>query len=812
LTRHPASSRTNATSDVEQQAEVFIGNKTDATKWTEDDPRSQLVLKKRIKPLSLLNSSNQLFADYQPHNSNVFSMLDDFSYVNDLGDDTVMQLATASYYVLGWHSDSTEDPFYMLPETTTQQIRLTSLMMDLQGSGDKGHVDNWLSAQTAAQCLCHGAVYNVAWNANSAPTVVPAKDAAAQLTKCAPNIPISIGYSPTDALITYVAAHQNTDSGIVQELEKDLWSIQTLLRVQDDGVDTQLEAKDLLYNYGYARTAGGTKWHMSGASDGVLPTTSQQSDLIDLYNTQLALDNALRTLRYLQWQLFSVWWKYVSGAYEGDPITVASKVSKEIATPLVNRISALLGSGAGDPTNTIAWLKSEQTRLTGKLPVEQGAAPGFYQQKDPTLMVGGIDAGWAVDYLDKLNIRLGFQIPTYHHPPDPMWSEFDTPTGSSGLLQKIVPRLPEEVQATALSLLREFQALKPSVTDPHIDSGTYLPLYHDQGPANPNQTDPPPPTAPWRDRWNGQPWFPLFVEWEAKYFHIPFEDFDLSSRPENDSASAQNVLRYGIVQGKKLMNTVSDVRNISGRILLLPQPSFSLRSAVTQLFHNMRSADLDKYLSESERNILLNQIGDLAYLSHPLSGLTDHLTTRVQGTHIKPTQRPPGEKITAMDAAATASQAAGIGETEILLLQAETNVTPYGRNVTTVAYGDPGTLPPPMKLVNHGQLRFTALNVIDKFGQAICALDPNPVPQAQLPHVAPALSDIYVCQEAEPGVPNVVDSGIAPPACEFVQLTPSINQPTRLNSYFVKQDPDNSATWRPVYDWESPIWGWVVVK
>jgi hypothetical protein len=57
--------------------------------------------------------------------------------------------------------------------------------------------------------------------------------------------------------------------------------------------------------------------------------------------------------------------------------------------------------------------------------------------------------------------------------------------------------------------------------------------------------------------------------------------------------------------------------------------------------------------------------------------------------------------------------------------------------------------------------------------------------------------------------------------CEFIQLPPQINQDTRLNAHFVKRTADDDpppvvsgtlAPWRPMTEWENPIWGWVVAN
>jgi hypothetical protein len=66
-------------------------------------------------PVTTLNSSNHLFADYQPHNSNVFSILDNFKY----RDDAFLNYAEADFYILGWHADATQDLFFIRPKLST---------------------------------------------------------------------------------------------------------------------------------------------------------------------------------------------------------------------------------------------------------------------------------------------------------------------------------------------------------------------------------------------------------------------------------------------------------------------------------------------------------------------------------------------------------------------------------------------------------------------------------------------------------------------------------------------------------------------
>jgi len=63
---------------LESQAEVFIGYKAPARDWKETVGDPHIPVKDqplRVEHLNLVNSSNQLFPDYQPHNSNVFSIV-----------------------------------------------------------------------------------------------------------------------------------------------------------------------------------------------------------------------------------------------------------------------------------------------------------------------------------------------------------------------------------------------------------------------------------------------------------------------------------------------------------------------------------------------------------------------------------------------------------------------------------------------------------------------------------------------------------------------------------------------------------------
>ena len=75
--------------------------------------------------MSLSYSLNPFFANYQPHGSDLFSMVDIFSYTNTSNDaastssdvtssevtEKKLAAATVDYYLLGWHPDPSKDLF-----------------------------------------------------------------------------------------------------------------------------------------------------------------------------------------------------------------------------------------------------------------------------------------------------------------------------------------------------------------------------------------------------------------------------------------------------------------------------------------------------------------------------------------------------------------------------------------------------------------------------------------------------------------------------------------------------------------------------
>ncbi|KAJ9633785.1 hypothetical protein H2199_009232 [Coniosporium tulheliwenetii] len=794
--------------DAEVEAAPFV----DPSKGLEDQADTA---EKKYIPLSVLHSSNHLFADYQPHNSNVFSLVDNFAYEVPVIIDGEPRLvenylaaATASYFVFGWHSDPELQDVVALAsldekrapdQTLTHEKLLQTLMMEIKRS-DSPDAKAWLADKVQKErAILHGAMYDVVWS-SAAPPSVPANDVAQKL---AGSMPIAIGTTALDALLTFVQAHDKPPEPhgplasrdadpthlSLQQIEDDILKLQTLLLKQDDGIDAHDEAKDLLHHDHYSRTSGGYIWHFASREGKDVkphvPSRDEQLAISRMNAMQLLSDACLRQAKLLRWQLFAEWWKYVSqmtsNLEEQDALAKHTKHRVEQLTTVLD--------------TTIAKLKAcdDQVSKEGEsVKCERGERGVFYKKSEPTMLIAGVASGWPADWADKLRVRTPKQVLEM-----PTVSGFEAQTA----LEKIV------FDAIGSGPQSEFVGL-PRIQPPIFDD-TQLPL---PGWANPLYHD-----ARLRDQWgNAQPFFPLFVEWEATYLHIPFKDWDVQTY--------EGQMRYGlntyVGEGRS-----SDRRRVGGRNLILPQAGYSLKNSIAQLFKNTNPADLDAAtgMSEDERKTLLKSIDDFQYLSFPLTGLTEHLLTLCRGTHVKPTSRQPGRKPTSV--AAAVREEAGFTSAVLDRMGAETALTPYGSLVDI----DPEATHSPFKPVTHGQLFITKLNIVDKFGQVVSAIDPTPRPPPvdNSPKLYPCVSDTCSCWplvDPRGKITEVANTVIPdkPGKCAFIQLPPTINQEARLNSVVVVEEEEQDGTpeswprrkgsWRPAHEWENPIWGWLVVN
>ncbi|KAI9689317.1 MAG: hypothetical protein M1822_009967 [Bathelium mastoideum] len=814
--------------NIDEQAEVFIGRKSSAQDWNEpEDPGDRVRL-------NLLNSSNQLFPDYQPHNGNVFSILDRFEY-QDGNETKYLTDAVAHYYVLGWHPDydhkASDDPF-TLGGKCHRTDRLKELAMKLQ---NQDQFQQWLDSPGDSRIICHGAMYNVEWHSDYSDDSQPAKPDATKRPRVRPadtftdtlieEMPIAVGTTPIDSLLAWVESHHEA------ELANDLFTIRQLLRAQVDSVAGQQAALDELQTYNFSRLSGGIHFSLPAAQDdpGKQPDSTAQEKFRALNDAQALLDLVLRTYKQRQWDTFSLWWKYVTDIDNKANPDPTYKVKADDLRIVREAFQKMKDEGPSRLPPYIQGLKTDLEALG--LPPKSAVLPEYFQQRDPSLFIAGAESGWPADYLSDLRVRLDPQILGYEGPGD----EYDSDSEDEVLEERDtkfgVRCLPSNLKPTARALIHEFISFIPGNTMDDQNADKHVPpLYHDQG--NPDLT-PPSTTGPWRDRWEStQPWFPLFIEWEADYYNIASGHWKFGEDTNRGKQGTRYM--YSMADGVIVQNLVKDPadwdrRTISGRILLLPQPTFSLRAELEQLFKTTPKSVLDPILPEPERTNLLAEITNFPFLSAPLDGFANHLLTHAQGSHIKPNVRPslPGntsQTVVPLDEAWNLFENGErdtdfpMNQDDIADIGIESEVTPYG-SLVQVQYSDGQGKPfcNPFKPVAHGQFHFTKINIIDKFGQCAPAIDQTPSLKG-LPPIYPCISEYYQPENYRDSkgneIANVVSPALDPKNNEWMQMLPIINQPARLIFNFVTQvdRPINDAYWRPIDDWENPIWGWLVVN
>lgn len=310
--------------------------------------------------------------------------------------------------------------------------------------------------------------------------------------------------------------------------------------------------------------------------------------------------------------------------------------------------------------------------------------------------------------------------------------------------------------------------------------------------------------------WDGkQPFFPLFCEWEAVYYHIPFEHWEIQSGASS-VARDMATLRYGIRSEAEIAG-ITDRRVLSGRNTLLPQTCEALANDFARLLDRMAGAG--EVPVDSNPAGWPSMMKELPILSTLMKGLRAHLTTQVSEMHIKPTVHAPGKHPTVLESAAAAAADIGFTVDSLSLVGDQTGLTPYGDSIEA----DPDHCP--FKPVSHGQMVVTKLNIVDRFGQVLSAMPDQGGPKS----TESALKWIYPCvgEEFKPSTKaldkTIVRLTILPEPdrekCGVLQLPPGLNQSARLNGCFVVPDSrEEAAPWKPANEWDNPVWGWVVIN
>lgn len=684
---------------LNEQAEIYIGERKNLSEWKETNSTKDRV------PLSVMNSSNPLFADYAIHNPNVFSTKDNFQYGVDQNNQPLyLTSATCDYAVFGWHSNANDDPLSDLKNKELQeelQTRLRKFSLvpqpnsdgkNNQESSDKENKDRQEN-KDGTRLICHSARYGVQFTLDKKPPA-PADDFANLFSPDVPMEPVSVGTSPLDAVLAFLQAHQS-DTDFEDKLFREdpemasgtpsqrppsavaqaLMGMRELLYATEDDYDAKIKAADLIYAHNFTGASGGFRWHYDKKKDRdgppIEPSPQEKKQLDDLNEQQKLYDANTGKLRQLRWALFAEFFKYVSDPSNtnqdspGDMSVDRSQLYQSRVGPLRNEIDQLLGQQ-----------KTLEDNIRGRtVSARKVANDVFFKRMDPTLCLAGIDGGWDPNFLQDTKTRFFLNKGSILKGPGSLDS-----TIVNRILSLINSQLDSKISPAVMGLLKEA-------------SGGYQSLVADYG----------------HKKWTRQPFSPQFVEWEATYYHIDWKQWKVDLSKSALAASNHTQVTYiNDNELAKLPDITKNRRHISGRMLILPQPSFALGAVVSQVLDSIPVDPGSKPSSDpksgfnlhnqADRDSLLAAVKRFRFISGELTGITDALLTQSVGQHVKPNLRVQGQTVIPMAAAIKKGEKISLQKDDFVKMDSETAKTPYG---TMTDFTNEVR---PFKPVQHGQL------------------------------------------------------------------------------------------------------------
>ncbi|KAF7556018.1 hypothetical protein G7Z17_g1690 [Cylindrodendrum hubeiense] len=788
--------------------------------WTLRMGRSSLLTKKNLEdaqtrkyrePFNAFEMGHEFFADYAPHNMGSFSYFDDLAGIEN---------ESVNYLVVGYHSSANDsDPLTfvdgekLLPVESGESdetgfmsnkelLDALHLTMDNQSPMRADFLQ--ALASPANRTPTHGAIRNVRWN--RAGTGSMRWPAASLQQDMYAETPIAIGTHMLDALAAYIHIAldpMDTNSANAQSV---LAQLIPRVLAQGDDADSLRRAAEDAASQSFLERSEGTAWRLpknetEDSPHMFDPTGSERKGpepekatagergakkraqeehiemLTPLNEGQLMLDTCARESAQLMQRLFGCWWN-ASGLgslplKSQDFMKQRIKAeAKQIQSRLQN-LSTIIES----TKTTVDKLKTEIEVLIGggkKLEAIPTAPYGLHQ--DPTILVAGAKSGWPSDFNGVLPVRLAADI-------SPKPSEA---TAIETWLNDILPDISEPVA----TLLREFEL--PSLS---VQQNPYIAM---------------------EDMDNTQGWFPLFLEWELEYYHVPFAKWSFEA--DMKTGRWRYVIPSGDEGEQSLLEDQSvgqDMRVLKGRTVFLPEPGKTLRARLEQLFAKSPAKNEN---GEQKREELLEKVAGFEFFSAPLAGLSSHLTTLCQGHHPRPKADEAIRKILWIEK-----------ETMELLVNSPSSaqeLAPYG--YTTPLPLSHTSAFSPFKPVTHGQARFIKFAIVDKFGQVVSGLQLGPTGDgAMYPSISPSLAcGVIPTCKGEPEDkywPNTAvqaeDDKNGHGLCQFFQIPPRINQRARLNAHFLmplsdadvaKAAADKPITRKVAGEWDPPVWAWLL--
>ncbi|KAK4121067.1 hypothetical protein N657DRAFT_683179 [Parathielavia appendiculata] len=231
----------------EQQNETFMCLRAEFGDYkppTKDEAASYRIL------LTAMENTNDLFADYQPHNTSVFSVLDD------------MGIATTDW--VGTAASSATSLSVSTPTLARTHSRGPVLMRSLdlillKGTRRADFLSATPDSANANRIICHGVLNGVKYIGRTDPRVpIPSVDLQNQVRTAHP---VALGNGAVDALLAYFRV-ANQETANVDDMVTLLAALESLI-LGDDDVTSQLKAEDSRTANDFQHFPGGFVWHLA---------------------------------------------------------------------------------------------------------------------------------------------------------------------------------------------------------------------------------------------------------------------------------------------------------------------------------------------------------------------------------------------------------------------------------------------------------------------------------------------------------------------------------------------------------------------
>jgi hypothetical protein len=353
-----------------QQAYNYLGKITPvSTQWNESNPTNYMTT------FTVLGYGEPTYAAYHPNCPNVFSMHDSLNGV---------PATDVSYAVVGWFSDSKNDPINVAEWTTKKWNNLSNPY-------------NWKWNTAANDLLPNASIYQGIFTAI---TWDPTQSYNNLDVNISSSTTVVVANSSIEAISAYIAQNYTEAGYPAEKVEQLLNALQigALEKINQPG--GAAEAEERIHAKQFSTLSAGSLWELkpvSGSDDKVSNesyTPGIATALNRLNISEQAKQEAEEQLISLKKQLFFDWNKYMNIKYENSGTNQGQGysiwASNEIKSYLMAQIDAITTASTNGDTCT-ATVTKNLTLLKGLIPKElmavPVAAPRYYQPNDPAVLM-----------------------------------------------------------------------------------------------------------------------------------------------------------------------------------------------------------------------------------------------------------------------------------------------------------------------------------------------------------------------------------------------------------------------------------------